>query len=97
MFVETKTEGEVQVQQGPSVAGFIAWLEKHPAHAEYFWSSGSVCACGKYAESIGQYRDWMGRIVSRNYLIWDKLDHIAHARPRTFGAALERARALIAA
>lgn len=98
MFVETKKDGEAEAQY-PSLAGFIAWLEKQPADEGYNWCIGSVCACGKYAESLGLRSSWLSRgaEADEHFRTWRSLNKIARgnswgAENWTFGRALERAR-----
>ena len=67
----------------------IAWLEKQPADQEYnFRDCSGRCLFGQYYTAMGF--DWQ-----KEYLA-DHFDHIniAGLEPHTFGAALERARAL---
>ena len=53
MFVETKREGEVQVDP-LTVPAFIAWLERQPADRAYDWADVSGCLlCFYLRETTG--------------------------------------------
>lgn len=87
MFVEIKRQGKTLA---PSLSGFISWLEQQDPAAKYwYWLSG-VCPIGQYMESLGlRYRDLYFHLTFR----WDAF--ITGPKPRTYGAALIRARALL--
>jgi hypothetical protein len=90
MFVEEKKQGE---PQGPSLAGFISWLEQQPAERQYCWGDNGHCACAQYARSIDQYNNWIGRFEPvGDYVMWRWLNRIAYGS-HTFGQVLARAKA----
>lgn len=78
--------------------GLISWLETMPANKEYdFFDHEGGCMVGQYMASVGE--PWSS--VRYEQIVWsitgerDSLKFsIGHDRPWTFGAALERARAL---
>ena len=95
MFVETKKEDETQ--QGypkPSLAGLVAWLETKDPNETYQWETcQGHCLIGQYLHSVGIEWQWM---VTHNPGLYHELtpNALAGRLPHTFGAALERARAL---
>lgn len=94
MFVQQKAPGEAQVETGPSLTSFIAWLETMPRDQTYHWPDCEVCACAQYAEAMGLADDWGFAMDSPNTAMWSTLNHLAFIeRRRTFGALLERCRA----
>jgi hypothetical protein len=72
----------------PSLEDFIAWLEMKPRAEKYDWGASSRCACGQYAESIGQV--WWG-MRGGDMPLWAHLNSLAYTKPNTFGALLGRA------
>lgn len=98
--IETK-----EVKAAPdkfSVAGLVAWLEKQPADGTYMWIKAD-CLVGQYLQAIGaplnvaHYPRVLaapGKGPKGPYdgdCQWPYVE-IACAYPRTFGAALARAR-----
>lgn len=78
-----------------SLDGFIAWLEQQDQQGQYAYRPCETCAIGEYLKSIGtNYRDHVCGSEAGFYQAssWNK--KITHPRPWTFGAALDRARAL---
>jgi hypothetical protein len=78
----------------PSLTGFIAWLAQQHPWASYHYTPCTGCAIDGYLRSIGTtYED---HHAAGGYPIrlkqWNEA--IAQPNPRTYGAALERARAL---
>ena len=80
MFLETKKEGEATTRW--PLARFAAWLEKQPADKSYDFKDPFRCAWYQFSGHVAfcSELDELGvlKIVARY--------------PRTFGAALERAR-----
>ncbi len=70
---------------GPSLAGFITWLKKKPARAEYNWGDAEKCACAQYFKGDWDKHD----LVTKKDGV--RLDGLAIERPRTYGALLKRA------
>jgi hypothetical protein len=88
------------IQLGPvSLKGFIGWLETMPPGAEYDYRMPRTCALGQYQEASGFSGDEVIiNLGTSNLTKWQRdLDHIVLTLPWTFGAALSRARALLAA
>jgi hypothetical protein len=74
-----------------SLSDFVAWLELQPADGTYVWDDSHVCLCAQY---YGM-KDWYpvdDAIGARDGV---RLDNIAKKWPRTYGGALERARAIV--
>lgn len=91
---------EVKTKADPfTLEALIAWLEKQPRRKEYCYTDHGRCLIGQYLSYIGYdkvhvFSDDLflhGDREARNPLpsIFNK---IALASPRTFGAALDRAR-----
>lgn len=82
-----------------SLETLIAWAEKQPAAKEYdYWCHR--CYLGQYFEAHGYKINMIGVGTvtfsgqkTRN--LPPHFNHIAMSEPRTFGAALERARAAL--
>lgn len=76
----------------PSLAGFVAWLERQPPEKSYVWMN----ICGECA--VSQYFLTFAPEEEHGDL-WDKygqpLDMLAMDGTRTFGALLDRARAAL--
>lgn len=85
-----------------SLEGLIAWLEKRPADGAYDWWSRSNCMLCQYLASHGLPAAYPekedGSKARRNYkkLAYGqmRITGVAMYAPRTYGAALTRARAL---
>lgn len=86
-----------------SLESLIAWLEKQPAGRTYnFWDGTlmgnchGACLLHQYLVAQGLPKILYPQIASIKKLEWDKeLQHfVASPTPQTFGAALDRARAL---
>lgn len=76
-----------------SLEGFIGWLEKQPPEEQYSWGNCSTCAIAQYLGAHGI------RIRDISYEKYNALEggagnYVALGRPHTFGAALDRARAI---
>lgn len=97
MLFDPKWEVKTNV---PSLAGIIAWLETQEPTATYnFHACGGLCLIGQYMTHIGI--EWGYDGTDSRYLQvckqitgheWNA--YFAFAKPWTFGAALERAKAL---
>lgn len=73
----------------------IAWLETKPATRRYCYSDRGHCLAAQYNASIG--RKYRVTSLFRPVDNFDfKLEYIAVQVPSTFGAALARARAMLA-
>jgi len=93
MLYDPKWEQETKVDP-LSVAGLIAWLAKQPTRREYEYYSCQRCLVAEYLKSIGSVNPDAEYIFSEALGAGWPYDKIAAERPHTFGAALERARAL---
>ena len=100
MLYDPKWEKEIETDKeyaGVSLRKFIAWLETMPANQEYNYANPWSCAVGQYLNDSG--RPGAGLGVSFIKSCMDETDpgrwlwEIAAGVPRTFGAALKRARA----
>lgn len=83
-----------------SLEGLIAWLERQPAEIEYdFVDCKGGCLIGLYASGMGQPDITApdGFYAIHDYFAdRDITYHVSTQIPWTFGAALSRARALLA-
>lgn len=93
MFVDEKKAGEAQTKADPlTLDSLIAWLEKQPADKVYdFWHCRE-CLLYQYLRDAGLPRSDYGVVHALGGT--DIGGRIAHQLPWTFGAALDRARAL---
>ncbi len=87
-FVETKPDVF-------SLEGLIAWLETQDPATTYCWVDGGHCLLAQYAKAVGS--TYLKVTVGLNGGRHGEPDGIAILRPWTYGAALERARKLLAA
>lgn len=86
-----------------SLPALIAWLEKQPAGAIYCYEDTGHCLAAQYCQHIGvEYHvinlDWYGACNRTDEFIY-QLEDISCPSPgerTTFGAALARAKALLA-
>lgn len=99
MFLDEKIPGIAPVETKPdilSLSTLIAWLEKHPADEAYDYDNcKGHCLIGRYMAAHGY--GWYEPGISYDTFCLSERDwgfRIAVQRPHTFGAALERARAL---
>ena len=79
----------------PSREGLIQWLEGQDAGTFYEFVDFTVCLLTQYGHSFGERRN-SGVVDISDSVTWgptEELIEIAVGRPRTFGAALSRARA----
>jgi len=107
MFVETKKEGEQQASHFiPSFGDLIAWLETQRPDQEYDWKRVKGCLMCAYYEArqvrcvtgwdrndgpIFNYTDAFPGDICEQVKAYHG---ICRPEPWTFGAALERARAI---
>src|SRR5580704_15263874 len=83
----------------PSMDGLIIWLEHQPPTGTYDYNNcNGKCLLGLYLNAIGLL--WDEHQNGPGWDIWSRelwkgpLGDVSAGRPRTFGAALERARKL---
>lgn len=85
-----------QVKADPfSLDGLVQWLEQQPATAEYdYYDCQGSCLIGLYGAAVGV--DWkeLHRFFFNSRTEGRSILSIAAGRPRTFGGALKRARAM---
>ena len=105
MFLDEKKTGEAATDaEVPSLRGLIAWLETQDPTEIYNWTDAQNCVLGQYYRTIGvphsvaligfkNQADAMG--IDVNDLCHVATDSRMDDGPRTFGAALARARALL--
>lgn len=83
-----------------SLDAFIGWLEKQPGEQEYDWSDCTGgCLFAQYALAHGfgsNGADAYSSYISATGGNFEPFNGVALETPHTFGAALERARALSA-
>ena len=107
MLYDPKREKKTETKSKPkpkrlSVAGMIVWLEQQPPSKEYSYLSNDNCLVCQYLRSLGVKRPRAGGEYWRVDGSWEKnplpaaIQDIASEFPYTFGAALERARAIAA-
>jgi hypothetical protein len=87
---------KTEVKADPfSLESLIAWLEKQPTNVAYDWDDcDGGCLIGLYGNAIGIGERW--KQFHSNLFESDRL-YIASRAPHTFGAALDRARKVLAA
>ena len=83
----------------PTFKGFVAWLRKqNPSHI-YNWGDSQDCAIGRYLKTVG-----VKDLNNLPYETYNRLEggdyrkpcgNVARKSPHNFGAALERAEALL--
>lgn len=99
MLYDPKWENDRQL--GPvSLKAFIAWLETMPSEEDYWYGDPETCALGQFRESQGFTGERRKVDLGLPGMMTDwqiALDEIVLPSPCTFGAALERARAALAA
>lgn len=96
MLYDPKWEKPADVM---SVRSLIAWLERQPADKEYCYLDHGHCLIGDYLRSCGFSDIWVGGFTYRHSgtagerrRLPDAFEDVAADFPRTYGAALERAR-----
>lgn len=84
--------GTFKVKADPySLDSLIGWLEtRHPEQSYDFSNCSGACLLDQYATAAGL--DCDSEIVWKK--MYDLFDNLAVSHPRTFGAALERARVM---
>jgi hypothetical protein len=90
-----------------TIESVVKWLEKQPSHGAYDYRNAYGCLAQQYNKSIGREYPVlqlakqlkaadiplvMEEIDKRLSPFDKKLENIAKQQPRTFGAALERAK-----
>jgi hypothetical protein len=76
-------------KQTYSLSSLVAWLEQQPADKHYGWTSERECGAAQYLIAHGQDPEYMILIPD-----WVEIFQGDPPFEHTFGAALERARAL---
>lgn len=84
MLYDPKWEKETKANP-LTLDGFIAWLEQQPTDGVYRFVNPTECVLAKYIGGFCGGDEQYAIIGHRQYIIQD--------HPRTFGGALERARA----
>lgn len=81
-----------------SLEGLIAWLEKQPEETEYnFMDCDGGCLIGKYLiATTGKHWTDFGLRWGCIIIYYPAIAKVAAGEPQTYGAALSRARALLA-
>lgn len=87
-----------------SLEGLIAWLETQPPETKYDYCDSGACLLHQYFTANGvpvfcvSATNWYtdGADHYRLHILPKKFNDVSVGRPRTFGAALSRARALLA-
>ncbi len=84
-----------------SIASLVAWLEKQPADKSYSYGHCGRCLLAQYFTAQGFENvlvggsEWShGEGLGHDCLLPEAFRDISGGLPRTFGAALERARAV---
>lgn len=84
-----------------TLARLAQWLETKPADESYDWHDVFGCVLCQFLHEVGGYEDPAGDVAFGPSTISDWGDEgyyqICGEAPWTFGAALERARAVLAA
>ena len=95
-FVTPIQEAWVAPANPWTLDAFIAWLERQPAEGVYNWADcEGGCLMGLYSVAIGDgHKSWAYRIGDVECIEYTMHAEVAMPRPWTFGAALDRARAL---
>lgn len=76
----------------------VRWLETKRATDEYNFADRKSCVLAQYYEHLGTDADvggWTVTIDTKWHTMSEEFSDIAAEEPHTFGAALERARALL--
>jgi hypothetical protein len=96
MLYDPKWDEPVKTTQDPlSIEAVVAWAAQRPADETYCYSWTEACFAARYNQSIGQ--KYAGAaLASRTGTFDQQLEWIASRLPHTYGAALKRARRLIA-
>jgi hypothetical protein len=87
---EAKTKPAVM-----SLAGLIAWLEQQPPETEYNWWNTNGCLVCNYLRAVTGTKRPSGQFLfEKVFETPSDYGKVAGDEPWTYGAALERARAL---
>lgn len=102
MLFDPKWEQKTETK--PTFEGFVQWLEMQPARKRYVWGDCQSCAIAQYIRGFGiesindvpyeKYNELEGGFGDKD--TEDGLGTVAISKPHTFGAALARARAVLA-
>lgn len=86
-----------------ALESLIAWLERQPGDQEYCYISNDGCLLAQYfmaqglqRVNIGGWGNWLVKGRPQPKLPKSFWQHVSKGSPRTFGAALTRARAALA-
>lgn len=93
MLFDPKWEAETKPDVF-SLAGFVGWLEKQPATREYDWYDVQSCVVCQYLDASLGEAERKQTYLSSVFPAIEIYHNICGRRPWTFGAALERARAI---
>ncbi len=103
MLYDPKWERPVKTRADPfTLPALIAWLERQPAGEAYDWLNIHGCLACRYFQSLGHKTPWGNsyQLAEDGYKTpfggRENYHKIAGAKPWTFGAALDRARAIAA-
>jgi hypothetical protein len=78
-----------------SLQGLIYWLEMQPANIAYDWDDIHGCLACKYLQAVKGWEVPAGETnLGSVFEDLDQYHDVCAVRPWTFGAALERARAI---
>lgn len=101
MYVDEKKSGEQQTTDLFTLESLIAWLEKQPVGQTYCYTSNDHCLlqqyythCGFKHVSVSRFGNWSHSSVEDMQESPAGFYRVAIMEPWTFGAALERARAV---
>jgi len=79
----------------------VGWLERQPAKKRYVYESTDECLLAQYFTDQGFYHEGVGSalVISQDkyFELPQSFNRISFGNPRTFGAALARARKELAA
>lgn len=103
MLYDKRWDAKVEQKAEPfSLGSLIAWLEKQPKDEVYCWNNVGECLMGQYARHIdplshffpfANSTDLYKYVIDGKIVDFGEFGKIASETPRTFGAALKRARA----
>lgn len=96
MFVETKREGEANIDP-LSLASFVSWLEIQPRNTRYDYCDSFDCALGRYLKTIGHEDFAIGKVegfwpgVDTDFILQGSGEY----EDWTYSHVIERARAAL--
>ena len=99
MLYDPKWEKQAETKADPlTLPALIAWLEQQPSEATYCYYSTGHCLIAQYLQAAGLAKSVGGHSFTPlgggpRQNIPENFSDIAWDSPRTFGAALNRARA----